>query len=90
MAKTATVKLRIDEEKRNRVREIAAHEDRSMSYIIEKAIDDRIAYEEKWATGIAEARVEIKAGRGVPHADVAAWVQSLGTSKPLPRPTSSK
>ena len=35
---------------------------------------------------IAEARADIAAGRGIPHAQVAAWLATWGTSdyKPMP------
>ena len=90
MAKTATVKLRIDQEKRDRIKQIAKYEDRSMSYVIEKAIDERLAYEEYWARGVAKAIAEADNGTGVPDDEVEAWVQSLGTDKPLPKPEARK
>ena len=37
----------------------------------------------------AEAEAEIDAGRFVPHAEVAKWLQSWGTSNKLPRPKPS-
>ena len=90
MAKTATVKLRLDQEKRDRIKQIARHEDRSMSYVIEKAIDERLAYEEYWANGVAKAIAEADSGMGIPDNEVEAWVRSLGTDKPLPKPEARK
>jgi predicted transcriptional regulator len=34
----------------------------------------------------AKAEADIAAGRVVPHAKVAEWLNSWGTDKPLPRP----
>lgn len=45
------------------------------------------AAEEARLDALAEA--EIDAGRFVPHAEVAKWLQSWGTPNKLPRPKSS-
>jgi predicted transcriptional regulator len=90
MAKNATVKLRIDEQKRDRIKKIAAHEDRSMSYVIESAIDDRIAYEEAFERGVEKAIIELDRDGGIPHDEVREWVVSLGTKNILPRPKPRK
>lgn len=84
--KTATVKLRLDEQKKNKLKEIASRDDRSMSYVIEQAIDDRIALEEFQIKGIEEAMAELDRGEFVPHEEVKVWVESLGTENELPQP----
>jgi predicted transcriptional regulator len=43
----------------------------------------RLAWE---AEGIAEARVDVAAGRIVDEADVDAWIDSIGTDHELPVP----
>jgi predicted transcriptional regulator len=48
---------------------------------------DRIAWE---AEGIAEARVDVAAGRLVDAAKVRAWLDSLRTDNPLPVPYSGR
>jgi hypothetical protein len=44
---------------------------------------DRIAWE---AEGIAKARASVAAGYYVTSAEVKAWIDSLGTDRPLPPP----
>lgn len=38
------------------------------------------------AAAIARGRAAVAEGRVVPHEEVRAWLLSLGTDKPLPRP----
>lgn len=45
-----------------------------------------IAPEERVNLTLA-ALADVDAGRGVDHAEVEAWIDSLGTDKPLPPPT---
>ncbi len=90
MAKEATVKLRIDEQKRDKLKEIAAHENRSMSYVVEQAIDERIAYEEAWERGVDKAITSLETKGGIPDQEVKAWVESWGTDSELPMPLPRK
>jgi len=37
-----------------------------------------------------EAEAAVRCGELIPHAEVVRWAKSLGTAKPLPRPTVRK
>jgi predicted transcriptional regulator len=64
----------------------AARLERSRSWIVKQALTDFIALEEKRYRLTLEALAEVDAGRGVPHAEVEAWLDSLDTAHPLPMP----
>lgn len=88
MGKTATLHLRIDEDVKDELSQIAEHENRSMSSIAEQAIKDRIEFEHAQVRAIQEGLAQAERGEVIPHEEVKAWVESWDTDNELPKPTS--
>ena len=65
---------------------LAARLERSRGWIVKQALADFVALEERRRQMTLEALADVDAGRGVDHAEVEAWIDSLGTDKPLPPP----
>lgn len=86
MAKTATLTLRVSDETKSRLQAMAKRQDRSVAYVAEQAISDRLTIEEAQIRGIEEAIAEADRGALIDHSDIRTWVQSLDGDNPLPRP----
>ena len=69
-----------------RVDEAAERLDRPRAWIVKQALTAWLAREERQHQMILKALEDVDAGRTVSHEEVEAWVASLGTAKPLPRP----
>lgn len=65
---------------------LAARLERSRGWIVKQALAAFVALEERRYRMTLEALADVDAGRGVDHAEVEAWIDSLGTDKPLPPP----
>ena len=70
----------------DRVDEAAARLDRPRAWIVKQALGDWLALEERRHALTLEGLADIKAGRTVSHEDMQAWVDSLLSDKPKPRP----
>ncbi len=88
MPKTVTLSLRVDPEVKEKITEIAKHEDRSPSYIVEQALKDRIAYDEAVTCAIQKGIEQADRGEFVSNEEVKAWIDSWGTDNELPKPSS--
>lgn len=69
-----------------KVDELAARLDRSRGWIVKQALSAWIEQEEERRRLTIEALADVDAGRVIDHQAVQAWVDSLGTKKPLPLP----
>ncbi len=85
--KTAPVSIRLTQELNAQVMALAEAYDRPKSWIIEKAVQDYVAWEKQQLAAIAEGIRDAEAGRFVPHEAVVAWMDSWGTENELPMPT---
>ena len=65
---------------------LAARLERSRGWIVKQALADFVALEERRYRMTLEALADVDAGRGVDHAEVEAWIDSLDTDRPLPPP----
>jgi predicted transcriptional regulator len=84
---SATVTIRVSREEAERLRRLAEATKRSVSYLGHEAIVRYLQTEEWQVAAVQEAIDAIQAGEPlVPHERVKAWLASLGTDKPLPRP----
>lgn len=61
--------------------------DRSKGWIIKQALADWVDWEERKHQMTLEALADVDAGRVIPHEEMVAWGESLGTDHPLPRPS---
>jgi len=65
---------------------LAARMERSRGWIVKQALAEFVALEEKRYRLTLEGLASVEAGEGVPHEEVEAWIDSLGTDQPLPMP----
>ncbi len=59
---------------------------RSRSWVVKESLADWVAWEEEKERRTLEGLADAAAGRTIPHEEVVAWVESLSTDNPLPRP----
>jgi predicted transcriptional regulator len=83
---TTTLSMRIDEGVKKRVMEIAEREERSASYIVEKAIKQFLARVEYEHEQIALALTEAEKGIWISGEAMDKWIESWGTGNELPPP----
>lgn len=69
-----------------KVDEAAERLDRPRAWIVKQALTAWLEREERHHRMTLEALADVDAGRTVSHEDMRAWVASLGTDSPLPRP----
>src|SRR3954463_13692530 len=84
------VSFQIDTEKRAALDQIAEAQERDRSHIIREAIDTYINLQNWQSDHIREGLRQADAGQVVGHAQVKAWVGTLGSKKELPRPAVPK
>ena len=90
MAKNAAIRIRVDEDTKAKLQAIADHDDRTLSYVAEQAIKDRIAFEEAQVRAIQVGLDAANRGEFIPHEDVKAWVESWDSDNELPAPEPRK
>ena len=64
----------------------AARMDRPRGWIVKQALAEWLAVEAERYQGTLDAMAQVRAGLTVDNDRVMAWLESLGTDKPLPRP----
>jgi len=69
-----------------KVEAMAARLERSRGWVMKQALAAWVDQEEERHRMTLEALGDVDAGRVIDHAAVQAWVDSLGTDKPLPPP----
>ncbi|MBT5048608.1 MAG: ribbon-helix-helix protein, CopG family [Rhodospirillaceae bacterium] len=86
MAESTTLTIRVDRSVKERLEAIAHRLNRSKSFVACEAIKEYIAVQEWQIEGINKALRSLDDGKGVPHTDVAEWVESWGTENERPKP----
>lgn len=69
-----------------KVDSLAEQLDRSRGWVMKEALAAWVALEEKRYQLTLDALAEVDAGEGVPHEEVEAWIDRLGSDSPLPVP----
>jgi RHH-type transcriptional regulator, rel operon repressor / antitoxin RelB len=87
--KSENVTIRLSKNTKARLERLAKTTKRSRNYLAAEAIADFVELNEWQIAGLKKAIRELDAGKGVPHAKVSAWIDSLGTDHELPRPRST-
>jgi RHH-type transcriptional regulator, rel operon repressor / antitoxin RelB len=87
MGDTTTLTIRVDQEMKDRLERIAKSQRRSKAFVAVNAIEDYLAVQEAQIRGIEEAIASADRGELISHERVREWAESLGTDKPLPKPT---
>jgi predicted transcriptional regulator len=88
MSRTVSLAFRTRADLNEELEALAKATDRSKSWHIEQALEAYLEYERDVTEKIKEGLADIEAGRTVPHEEVVAWLESLGTDHELPMPQS--
>ena len=86
MAKTAPASVRLEQALNDKVTAIAAALDRPRSWVIEQAVRDFAALQDRQLAAIDAGLGVADTGRVVAHDDVVAWVGSWGRRDERPMP----
>ena len=70
-----------------KVDSLAERLDRSRGWVVKQALVAWVEQEEERHRLTLEGLADVKAGRGIDHADVKAWAESLTTTTPRSVPT---
>lgn len=65
---------------------LASRLERSRGWVVKQALAEYVAVEERRRQLTLAALASVDAGEGVPHERVESWLDSLGTTTPLPPP----
>jgi len=65
---------------------LAVRMERSRGWIVKQALAEFVALEERRYRLTLEGLASVDAGEGVQQEEVDAWIDSLGTDRPLPMP----
>ena len=87
---TQTVTAHIPKELVARVDAMAALEDRPRGWAVKQALADWADMAEQRHRMTLEGLASADAGLGIPHAEMIAWAESLGTAQPLSLPKARK
>ncbi len=83
---TITVTAKVPLPLAEKLEKLASRLDRSSESILEQALSNWIAQEEKRSLLTREALADVDAGRTIDHFAIQAWSESLSTDKPLSMP----
>jgi RHH-type transcriptional regulator, rel operon repressor / antitoxin RelB len=86
MADTTTLTVRLDPEIKQRLESIALRVHRSESLLAAEAIEEFLAVQEWQLAAIEDGVAAAERGDLIPHGDVRAWAESLGSGNELPLP----
>lgn len=87
---TTTAAIKLDEPTRQRLKSLGQKLDRSPHWIMKKAIEQYLSDQERYWREREEDEARWQeyqtTGHAIPHAEVARWLESLGTDHELPCP----
>jgi predicted transcriptional regulator len=83
---TVPFSIRLDEDTKSRLEKYATLEDRSASYLVQKAIEVFLNDKDQFYDRIAKAEAELDKGVFISEEAMDAWVTSWGTTEELPKP----
>lgn len=87
---TRVVTAHIPDELAKKVDRWAELLERPRGWIVKQALSEWIYNEEEKDRLTIEAMKDMDENGGIPHQEVVAWVKSLSTDEPLPRPKARK
>jgi predicted transcriptional regulator len=86
MTDSTTLTVRLTPEVMQRLESVAQRVRRSESFLAAEAIEEFLAVQEWQIAAIEEGIAAAERGDLIPHDDVRAWAESLGTEHELPLP----
>jgi len=90
MTAPRNIRLKLADETASRLSDLARTTGQSENFLAELAISQFLDVAQWQLDAIDEGIAAAAAGRTVEHAEVKAWVDSLATANPLPRPRSRR
>jgi len=73
-----------------RLNSLASDTQRSPEELVASAVETLVDTEGPWIAKLHRRLRESESGMYVPHEEVVAWSESLGTANPLPRPEAQR
>lgn len=86
MANRATVTFHTSPDVKERLDRLATVTRRSKSFLTNEAVERYLSEEEAFVAAVEEGLAQANAGELIDHDRAAAYLQSLGTDRPLPMP----
>lgn len=86
MTNRATVTFHTSPTVKARLDRLATLTRRSKSYLTNEAVERYLDVEEAFVAAVEEGLAQADAGKLIPHAEASAYLRSLGSDHPLPRP----
>jgi predicted transcriptional regulator len=86
----AELSVSLDEGLMEQLNSLATETHRSREEWVAVAVERLVEDEGAWVAKLRRGVREAEAGMFIPHEEVEAWAESLGTANPLPRPQARK
>jgi predicted transcriptional regulator len=78
MSQSVSLSFRVAQEKAEQLERLAAAMDRPRSWLLERALDEYLELQAWQVAEIRKGMEEIRQGKGVPHEEVVAWLETWG------------
>jgi predicted transcriptional regulator len=84
---TQTITSQVPTDLARQIDDLAERIERPRTWVVRQALARYVAVEEQRHRMTLEALADVDGQRGVDHAQIEAWIDSLGTDTPLPTPS---
>lgn len=81
MPRSVSLSFRVAEDTATRLDELAAAMDRPRSWVLERALEEYLDVQQWQIAQIKQGMQELRDGKGIPHEEVVAWLESWGTDE---------
>lgn len=81
MSQSVSLSFRVPKDKAEQLERLAAAMDRPRSWLLERALDEYLELQSWQVAEIRKGMEEIRQGKGIPHEDVVAWLETWGTDE---------
>lgn len=81
MPRSVSLSFRVAEKTAAQLDELAAAMDRPRSWLLERALEEYLDVQQWQIAQIRKGMQELREGKGIPHEEVVAWLESWGTDE---------
>jgi len=81
MPRSVSLSFRVSEETAAQLGELAAAMDRPRSWLLERALEEYLEVQRWQIAQIQQGMQELREGKGIPHEEVVAWLETWGTER---------
>ncbi|MEX1205011.1 MAG: ribbon-helix-helix protein, CopG family [Dongiaceae bacterium] len=81
MAGRSTLSFRVPEDKAQLLEDLAKATDRPKAWLLEQALDAYLETQSWHVARIERGLSELRAGQGIAHEEIAAWLESWGSDE---------